>query len=320
MEVVLLGFGKAGQALFQELDQNPSIHKISVYDPSPRALEESKLTASPKLDFSRDLFQFAKHVDLVVIATPDHLHFQDLLKCIDLGIPSFVEKPFVTSREQLDAIESALLNKPNYMTTCNLILRTSPLFKALREEFAKGTFGTRVFIEGKYLYGRWHKLIDGWRGHRDYSVVLGGLIHLIDLSCYITGNFDHEVSIVSRRLTSKEPSLVHDFAQISMSSQISGFFSLSTNFSANVDHRRDFAIYGDSAWMEVKGQGIEYSNNTLSHLSGLSANPPFKGALLSDFIAKLTGINSATYSLPSIEEIQRILRICFGYSSSSLGN
>jgi len=320
MKVALLGFGKAGQALFEELNQNPYIENISVYDPDFTVPKASTLDNLPKIVFFKDEFRFENQVDLVIIATPDHVHLQYLLKCIELGIPSFVEKPFVSSRKQFEAVNLVLSNKPDYLTTCNLILRTSPLFKQLREEFVNGTFGTRVFIEGKYLYGRWKKLVDGWRGHKDYSVVLGGLIHLVDLACYITRNFDYDVSIHSQRLTYKEPSSVVDFAQISMSSPVSGFYSLSTNFSANVEHRRDFAIYGDSAWVDIKGQVIECSNNILSSLGSLSPNPPFKGALLSEFIAKLNGAESDSSSFPKMDEIQKTLSICFGYSSDSLSN
>ena len=312
MRVALLGFGKSGQSLFTELIQNDCVKEISVFDPYQISKIENGFNGTTKVIFYQETFSLTQQFDLVVIATPDHCHYLDLVKCIAYGIPAFVEKPLVTTRSDLVKVRDALSRKLDFKMTCNFILRTSSLFTAAREEYLQGNFGSRVFVEGKYLYGRWNKLVQGWRGHENYSVILGGLIHLVDLSCFITGNFDHEVLIKSGRITSKEPLYVHDFGHISMSSPKSGFFSLATDYSANVEHRRDLSIYGDLARLEVRGEKFECSPELQNRFAGLSAAPRNKGALLSEFISYLVGTRSLNFNFPNTEEIFKVLDICFG--------
>jgi predicted dehydrogenase len=312
MHVALLGYGKSGQSLFKELIQNDYVDKISVFDPDPTSQIKDSFERTKAVNFYEEIFTLTQPIDLVVIATPDHLHFLDLFKCIESGIPTFVEKPLVTSRRDLEKIQVALSRSATYQMTCNFVLRTSSLFAAAKREYLQGNFGSQVFIEGKYLYGRWNKLIDGWRGHENYSVVLGGLIHLVDLSCYITGNFDHEVTIKLQRITAKEPRQINDFAHISMSSSKTGFFSLATDFSANVEHRRDLSIYGDLARLEVKGEKVDCSPELHLRLGGLSSAPGNKGALLSEFISYLGGTHFVDYNFPNIDEIFKVLDICLG--------
>lgn len=318
MHVAILGFGKSGKALFEELAENSLINSISVFDPNPVLKAKFTQQSNKKIRFFHEAFSITSLFDLVVIASPDHLHYRDLITCIEFGIPTFVEKPYVSSGFELDKIKDALIRKPNYQTTCNLVLRSSPLFKAVRSEFLKGGFGSRVLIEGKYLYGRWDKIVNGWRGHKNYSVILGGLIHLVDLACFLTGNFNHEVSIKFQRITSKEPRDVKDFAQVSMWSNETGFCSLVTDYSANVEHRRDISIYGDLARLEVKGQELDMSSELRGKLDGLSPAPSSKGALLSAFISELNGKHSTDCILPNSEEIFKVLNICHGKSSHNI--
>lgn len=318
MDVALLGLGKSGQALLEELIHNEFVDTIYVFDPNPLPLTSWTIESSKKVQVFQDVFSILHPFDLVVIASPDHLHYVDLMQCIQFGIPTFVEKPYVSSRTELDRITDELKRNPQYQTTCNLVLRSSPLFRQARSEFLKGAFGSQVFIEGKYLYGRWNKVMNGWRGHENYSVILGGLIHLVDLACFLTGNFDYEVSIKTQRITSKEPKYITDFAQVSMSSSATGFCSLTTDFSANVKHRRDISIFGDLANLEVRGEEVDSSPELLGRFDGLSPAPKSKRALLSGFISKLNGVDSSDNTTPNIEEILKVLNICLGKASYNL--
>lgn len=318
MKIALIGFGKAGRQIFNDLVCNKLVTSILVFDPHLIKPIEFNDEQMQKTAFYSDIFRFEQSVDLVVIASPDNQHSDYLVNCIKLGIPSFVEKPFVSSEFEYLKVKEMLLFKPNYKTSSNLILRSSPLFSALKDEFSDGTFGTNVFIEGKYLYGRWSKISEGWRGYKDYSVILGGLIHIVDIACYITSNFNHKVSIQSQRITSKEPIGINDFAQLSMSSEKTGFCSLTTNFSAKVEHRRDISIYGDLSWVEVKGSDVYYDPNQHRKLAGLSPTPQTKGALVSEFIKYLSGENHKENLLPSLEEIFKVLEICFGLSTDRI--
>jgi len=315
MNVSLIGFGKAGLELYNELVTNELVKSINVYDPNPTSFSSNVFQGSPKTVFSSSSFQFEDSIDLLVIASPDHRHKQYLAEAIHRDIPSFVEKPFVTSYADLEEIKNLLGSNPGYQSTSNLILRSAPLYQKVKELFASGRFGPKVFIEGKYLYGRWEKIVNGWRGHKDYSVVLGGLIHIIDLACYLTDDYKYKVELHRHRITSREPNDVLDFSQVSLASSETGFFSLTTSFSTNVEHRRDLAIYGDNAWIEIKGDEVRFDVSKLPELENLSPNPVSKGALLSEFISHLNGQSKDDGCFPTMREVLYVMDLCLGKST-----
>jgi hypothetical protein len=141
------------------------------------------------------------------------------------------------------------------------------------------------------------------------------LIHIIDIACYVTSNFKHDVDIKHSRITSKEPRDVLDFSQVTLNSNTSGFFSLTTNFSTNVEHRRDFAIYGDNAWIEIRGNEVRFDVDKLPELQNLTPIPLKKGALLNEFISHLSGQCVGEHFYPTLSEIIQLTDLCLGNST-----
>ena len=70
----------------------------------------------------------------------------------------------------------------------NLVLRSAPLYQWLKQRIESGDFGQIYAFDGDYLYGRLHKITQGWRNNENnYSVMLGGGVHLVDLMLWLTG-------------------------------------------------------------------------------------------------------------------------------------
>lgn len=314
MNVALIGYGKAGQALFEELDINKYVESIHVYDPAFDSIIAPTISRNKNIVFYDKPINIDSSFDLVVVATPDHLHKEYILKSIGLGISCFVEKPLVTSKTDLVEVINLIKTNPEIKITTNLILRSSPLFVEIRKIYLSGAFGSNIFIEGKYLYGRWEKLVNSWRGTADYSVVLGGLIHLIDLVCFITNEYNYDCKIDFQRLTSKFPNDVKDFGSVILTSPNKGIAHLATSFSAPVDHRRDLAIYGDGGWIEVRGAEVITGGNLVGlNLENLSAKSTSKGDLLSAFINDINKVGVVEYLYPSKNEMIQVLKLCLGF-------
>jgi predicted dehydrogenase len=314
MNVALIGYGKAGQALFEELEINQYVKSIHVYDPAFDSIITPTISRNKNIVFYNKPINIDSSFDLVVVATPDHLHKEYILKSISLGISCFVEKPLITSKTDLAEVINVIKTNPEIKITTNLILRASPLFVDIRKMYLSGAFGSNIFIEGKYLYGRWEKLVNGWRGTADYSVVLGGLIHLVDLVCFITNEYDYDCKIDFQRLTNKFPNDVKDFGSVILTSPNTGTAHLTTSFSAPVDHRRDMAIYGDSGWIEVRGAEVITGGNLAGlNLENLSAKSASKGDLLSAFINDINKEGMVEYLYPSKNEMIQVLKLCLGF-------
>ena len=122
----------------------------------------------------------------------------------------------------------------------------------LKDLIASGRFGRIFNIEGDYLYGRLHKLTEGWRGRiPDYSVTLGGTIHMIDLILWITGDAMREVIATGNGIASTGS----QFRGCDMVSALLRFESgmigkVSANFASVYPHFHRLAVYGTEATFE----------------------------------------------------------------------
>jgi predicted dehydrogenase len=67
-------------------------------------------------------------------------------------------------------------------------LRYQPLFQSIKSGVDRGKYGDIYRIEASYNWGRTDKLFYGWRAEDpEYSLVLGGMIHMIDLVNWLLG-------------------------------------------------------------------------------------------------------------------------------------
>lgn len=180
----VIGLGKAGRihAAAYEAAGVP----YDVYDPAVEFQPgyEPKRTNSIHPDrigwFETNFDRAISQADIVSICSPDHFHAQQVIQCLEEGRQVICEKPLCVSREELDAIEAVYIANDGRLR-CNFPLRptTTPAY-------ISASLLVRVplpkLIEASYDYGRLQRVKDGWRGRqRDYSIILGGGIHLIDI-------------------------------------------------------------------------------------------------------------------------------------------
>ena len=124
-------------------------------------------------------------------------------------------------REEAVEIRALLKANPELRLSSNFNLRTAPRFLTLREEIAAGGLGRVYALEGDYLWGRVHKLKTGWRRKMPfYSIILGAGIHMVDLVCWLSGDFALDsVFAAGNRISTEQAGFEHnDFAIITMQS------------------------------------------------------------------------------------------------------
>ena len=145
------------------------------------------------------------NIQLVSIASYDDVHEQQVLSALRNNKHVFVEKPLCLNSNELRNIGEELKLHPHLLLSSNLILRKTPRFIELHDRIMLGQLGNIFHIEGSYDYGRLHKLTDGWRGKiPNYSVTLGGGIHLIDLMIWLSGKKITYVSGVGNDLATSD--------------------------------------------------------------------------------------------------------------------
>ncbi len=89
---------------------------------------------------------------------------------------------------------------------------------------------------------------------------------------------------------------------------------LTTNFSSPINHRRDFAIYGDKSWIEIHGKQVS-SGGEIAELNvdKLNAIANSKGDLLRSFIGDVSQNYQGASLYPTKMEMLKVLELCIDH-------
>ena len=113
-----------------------------------------------------EVFKGAKIADIVMICTPDALHYGPCMKALELGYHVLLEKPAATSEADCKAILAQSKKYNRLVAVCH-VLRYAPYFKEIKEIIHSGKIGDLVSIQylepienihmsHSYVRGNWH--------------------------------------------------------------------------------------------------------------------------------------------------------------------
>lgn len=228
-------------------------------------------------------------IDLISIASFDDAHYHQVLGCLKNDKHVFVEKPLCQTSDQLNSLIDTWKKKKLGLSS-NLILRQSPLFKWLLTVIQSGALGEIYSFDGDYLYGRIHKITQGWRAHTEnYSVMEGGGIHLIDMMIMLTGQKPTKVHSVANKIATAGTLFRYPDFQNSTFSFESGLVGrITANFGCIHRHQHVIRIFGTKGTFiyDDMGPRIHWhrSEDSKGEYIDISARPEHKGALIPDFL------------------------------------
>ncbi|MAS38282.1 MAG: hypothetical protein CL610_30070 [Anaerolineaceae bacterium] len=149
--------------------------------------DAAEVDASQRYADYRDMLASAD-LDVVSIATPHHLHYEQVVAAAQAGVAIISEKPMATSLEEADAILEAAKNVP-YAVVHNFLF--SPATQAARDILATGDFGTPIFGRSQsMIFKSGNQTADNWRNQKAAG---GGAIND---TCY------HEIYLVEEMVGS----------------------------------------------------------------------------------------------------------------------
>lgn len=107
-----------------------------------------------------------KFADVMVISTPDHLHYEPAMRALDMGYHLLLEKPIAQSWRQCRDILRKAEATGRIVAVCH-VLRYAPYFVQLREVIRSGMIGDVVSVQHlepiyylhfahSYVRGPWH--------------------------------------------------------------------------------------------------------------------------------------------------------------------
>lgn len=137
-------------------------------------------------------------LDAVLVLTPDHLHAEHATRALELGLPTFVEKPIATTLEDADRMLAAAARTGTRLYVGHN-MRHMPVVVAMRRVIEAGTIGDvkaiwcRHFVSagGDFYFKDWHA---------DRSNTTGLLLqkgaHDLDVIHWLAGGYTSTVSAV----------------------------------------------------------------------------------------------------------------------------
>ncbi|MFV0410636.1 MAG: Gfo/Idh/MocA family protein [Paracoccus sp. (in: a-proteobacteria)] len=224
MKLGIIGLGARIASLLPRMRTAcPELELIAVADPGPG--HEARLEdAAPAHLYSDPAAMLAAHrFDLLAIGSPNHLHLDHLRLALAGETPRiFVEKPVVVSLEQtLELARLLAAHDGLSRVAVGLVLRYSPLYRALRKAQAEGHLGEIMSIEAAEHIAPYHGsfFMRDWR--RD-SALSGGFMlekccHDLDLYQGMAGaRAMHVASFGGRKkfLPSRRPAGAPDYLSV----------------------------------------------------------------------------------------------------------
>jgi predicted dehydrogenase len=234
-------------------------------------------------------------VDVVSVASHDADHAGQALAALHAGRHVFAEKPLCTTVAEARALAAAARARPGAVVASNLVLRAAPVYRELRRMVAAGELGTPYSVDGEYLYGRLHKLTEGWRGRAPgYSPTLGGAVHLVDLMCWITGRVPERVVAVGGDVCSRGTGYAGDDYVAAMYALGDGLVGrVTANFGSVTRHHHVLRVYGTAgtAIVDDDGPRLHTARDPGGPVArpGLAVLPADKGALIPAFVDACLG-------------------------------
>ena len=189
-------------------------------------------------------------VQIVSIASYDSDHFDQVVAALDAGKHVFVEKPICRTIDELEIVKKAWIRHRNKLKlSSNLVLRSAPLYQWLKRKVESEGLGEIYAFDGDYLYGRLHKITQGWRqSETDYSVMLGGGIHLVDLMLWLTGENPTSAYVAGNKICTQNTSFNyydHISALLTFPSSMMG--RITSHFGCVHRHHHVIRVFGTQA-------------------------------------------------------------------------
>ena len=175
--IAVAGAGYIGLAHMGVAQRSAACTLSAIVDPAPAAEAVAAKEGVPLYKSLDELFEKGRP-DGVVLATPNQLHVEHALKCIDAGVPMLLEKPIASTVE-----EGERLVKVAEQRKAKLLIghhrAHSPIMAKAKQIIDQGTLGQLVAVMGSATFFKPdHYFADApWRRQIGGGPILINMIH-----------------------------------------------------------------------------------------------------------------------------------------------
>jgi len=175
--IAVAGAGYIGQAHMAAAQASPTVTLSAVVDPSPAAAETAAKAGVPLYGSLAELFAKDKP-DGVVLATPNQLHVEHALQCIEAGLPQLLEKPIAPTCAEGERLVE-MVAKTGAKVLIGHHRAHSPIMAKAKQVVDSGVLGRMVAVMGSATFLKPdHYYVDApWRKEPGAGPILLNMIH-----------------------------------------------------------------------------------------------------------------------------------------------
>ncbi len=200
--IAIAGFGRFGALHADVVRDNPDARLIAICARSSGSLQKAaQLGVFVTGSFTQVLSR--PDVDAVIIAVPNHLHFEFALAALQAGKHVLVEKPMALTAKEADTLLQAAAQE-HVVLAVGHELRFSPLWKEVRARIQQGQIGTPRSVVLKLWRGPFRQGAGGWRYDRSRvgNWLFEEALHFLDLARWFMENGRNPVVRVTAKASS----------------------------------------------------------------------------------------------------------------------
>ena len=313
LSVAVVGLGVGEQHALTYV-RHPECQLKWLYDYSP---EQAKAVLAKVgqggLADQYDVILDDPEIDIVSIASYDHLHYQEVIEAFRARKNVFVEKPLCRTLDELRELKKVWIKHDKPHVVSNLVLREAEVYRWLFNEIQAGTLGEIYAIDGDYLYGRLPKITEGWRNDvPDYSVMEGGGVHIIDLMMMMAQERPSTAHTLGNKICTRDTSFrYNDFMTTTFEFPSGIIGRVSANFGCVHRHHHVLRVFGTKASFIYDDMGPRLHSTrdekTAPWMLNVATLPDGKGVLIPQFIASILNNDDPT---PAAEREFDLIAVC----------
>ena len=260
-----------------------------------------------------------KSINLVSIASYDDYHYKQVINAIENKKNIIVEKPLCLNESQFLKIKKKLKKNPKIKITSNLVLRTSDIFLKLKKKIHNKKIISPYYIEADYLWGRKNKLYQ-WRSKiKNYSLILGAAIHMIDLVMWLVNDRPVKVTSYGNKVITKNTKFKKNSFSIIILEFANGMISKITGNAVCVHpHFHELKIYSKNKTINHSYKNsFEFNKNNkinVKKLTGLYPDKKNRKKIIDSFIKSL--INKKSIPIVTKKDTLDVMSVCLAAEKS----
>lgn len=177
IRIAIAGAGYIGQAHMSVAQSSSTCTLSAIVDPAPAAVAIAAQAGVPLYRSVDELLNQARP-DGLILATPNQLHVQQALQCIDAQLPILLEKPIATTVAEGEAL-LAKVNQTGAKVLIGHHRAHSPIMAKAKEVIDSGKLGKLVAVMGSATFLKPdHYYADApWRRELGAGPILLNMIH-----------------------------------------------------------------------------------------------------------------------------------------------